>query len=104
MPHYELTPQSEEDLKGIARYTLKQWGKKQSMHYAGILEKHFRMITSKAVYSRSFSERYSQVLVSHCEHHYIFYLQPDKKIPIIIAVLHERMDMLVRLKNRLDTP
>jgi len=50
---YELTPQSEEDLKGIARYTLKQWGKKP---------------------------------------------------PVIIAVLHERMDMLVRLINRLDAP
>ena len=104
MLSYELTPQSEEDLKGIARYTLKQWGKKQSMHYAGILEKSFREIASKAAYSRSFSERYPQVMVSHCEHHYIFYIHLDKKPPIIIAVLHERMDMLVRLKNRLNAP
>jgi len=101
---YKLTPQSEEDIKDIARYTLKQWGKKQSMHYAGLLEKHFRKITSKSVYSRNFSERYPQVLLSHCEHHYIFHIQSDKKPPIIIAVLHERMDMLVRLKNRLDAP
>jgi len=26
---YVLTPSSEDDLKDIARYTLKQWGKKQ---------------------------------------------------------------------------
>ena len=104
MPPYTLTPQSEEDLKGIARYTLKHWGKKQSMHYAGLLEKHFRKITSGSVYSRSLSERYPQVLLSHCEHHYIFHIQPGKTQPIIIAVLHERMDMLARLKNRLDAP
>ena len=35
---YKLTPQAEEDIKEIARYTLKQWGKKQSMLYAGMLD------------------------------------------------------------------
>jgi len=99
---YELTPHAEEDLKRIARYTLKEWGKKQSAHYAGLLGNHFRKIASGAVHSHRFSERYPQLKVSHCEHHYIFYIHPDKKPPVIIAVLHERMDMLVRLRDRLD--
>jgi len=34
---YSLTQQAERDIKGIARYTLKQWGKDQSMRYAGKL-------------------------------------------------------------------
>jgi len=101
MQPYQLTLHAEEDIKGIARYTLKQWGKDQSMRYAGMLERCFREIATGAVYSRSFSESYPQVKVCHCEHHYIFYIHPDKKPPIIIAVLHERMDMLVRLKKRL---
>jgi len=99
---YKLTLLAEEDIKGIARYTLKHWGKKQSMHYAGILGKYFRNIASGDVHSRSFSENFPQVKVSHCEHHYIFYIHPDKKPPVIIAVLHERMDLLVRLRNRLE--
>jgi len=98
---YSLTQQAERDIEDIARYTLKQWGKDQSMRYAGMLERCFREIATGAVYSRSFSGSYPQVKVCHCEHHYIFYIHPDKKPPIIIAVLHERMDMLVRLKKRL---
>ena len=40
--------------------------------------------------------------VCHCEHHYVFYIcLPGDNQPVIIAVLHERMDMLVRLKTRL---
>jgi len=99
---YSLTRQAEEDIKEIARYTLKQWGKKQSMHYAGILEKCFREVAAGAEHSCSFSENYPQVKVCHCERHYIFYIHPAKKPPVIIAVLHERMDMLVRLNKRLN--
>jgi plasmid stabilization system protein ParE len=101
MPPYELTSHAEEDLKGIARYTLKQWGRKQSMHYAGRLERCLLGIATGTVHSHSFSERYSQVEVVHCEHHYVFFIHSDKKSPVIIAVLHERMDMLVRLRSRL---
>jgi len=99
---YKLTLLAEEDLKGIARYTLKQWGKEQSIHYAGLLGNHFREIASGSFRSHSFSEAYPQVKVSHCEHHYVFYVNRDKQVPVIIAVLHERMDMLRRLKSRLD--
>ena len=99
---YEITVPAEEDLKEIARYTLKQWSKKQSLHYAGLLEKCFRDIAAGTTPSRSFSERYPQIRVRKCEHYYIFYIHPENKPPCIIAVLHERMDMLTRLKNRLD--
>ena len=99
---YEITSPAEEDLKDIARYTLTQWGKKQSLHYAGLLEKCFRGIAERTVHSRSFSERYPQIRVRKCEHHYIFYVHPEKKPPCIIEVLYERMDMLTRLKNHLD--
>ena len=102
MRQYELTPSAQEDLKEIARYTLTEWGKKQSLHYAELLDATFSKIAAKNVNFRTFSKRYPQILVSRCEHHYIFYVHPDKKPPRIIAVLHERMDMLARLKNRLD--
>ncbi|MDO9423517.1 MAG: type II toxin-antitoxin system RelE/ParE family toxin [Methylobacter sp.] len=41
MQTYLLTPSAEDDLKDIARYTLKQWGKKQSLQYACLLETRF---------------------------------------------------------------
>jgi plasmid stabilization system protein ParE len=102
MQPYLLTPSAEDDLKDIARYTLKQWGKKQSLQYAGMLERRFLEIADRSSFSRSFSERYPQIQVTRCEHHYIFYIHPEGKRPCIIAVLHERMDKLAKLENRLD--
>ncbi len=102
MQYYELTASAQEDLKIIARYTFTKWGKKQSLRYAELLETQFRKIADRTIYSRTFSKRFPQILVSRCEHHYIFYVHPESKIPLIIAALHERMDMLARLKDRLE--
>jgi toxin ParE1/3/4 len=99
---YELTTSAQEDLKGIARYTLTKWGKAQSLRYAELLEKRFLEIAERTVFSRSFSERFPQILVTRCEHHYIFYVHPENKPPRIMAILHENMDLLKRLAHRLD--
>ncbi|MGZ8191574.1 MAG: type II toxin-antitoxin system RelE/ParE family toxin, partial [Methylococcaceae bacterium] len=98
MQPYVLTTSAEDDLKDIARYTLKHWGKKQSLHYACLLQTRFLEIADRTSFSRSFSERYPQIQVTHCEHHYIFYIHPEGKRPCIIA---KRMDWVARLKNRL---
>jgi len=74
MQPYHISPLAEEDIKDIARYTLKQWDEKQSMLYARKLEQHFLDIASEKVFSRRFSDHLSQVKVSHCEHHYVFHL------------------------------
>ncbi len=102
MPSYQLTCKAEEDINDIARYTLKQWGKAQSMRYAEKLERCFQAVVDGVAYSYQFSEVYPQVKVCRCEHHYIFYIYPDKRQPVIIAVLHERMDILVQLKKHLS--
>lgn len=99
---YELTPSAAEDLKAIARYTLEQWGEKQCLRYAEMLEERFRSIAAGAVISKTFSKRFPKVLVNRCEHHYIFYLHPKGARPHILAVLHERMEMVARLKTRLQ--
>jgi len=102
MQPYVLTPSAEDDLKEIARYTLKKWGKKQSLQYASLLETRLLEIADRTSFSRSFSEIYPQIQVTRCEHHYIFYIHPEGKRPCIIAILHERMDWVARLKFRLD--
>ncbi|NOS74110.1 MAG: type II toxin-antitoxin system RelE/ParE family toxin [Methyloglobulus sp.] len=101
MRPYVLTQLAENDLKDIARYTLKQWGKKQSLRYANSLETRFQEIADRNALSRTFSNLYPQIRVTHCEHHFIFYVYPEGKRPCIIAVLHERMDLISRLLDRL---
>ena len=99
---YELTPTAEADLREIARYTLRQWGVRQQRRYARLLAGCFLGIAEGRVRTRNFSERYPQVRVTRCEHHYVFFLHPEGQKPRIIAVLHERMDMLTRIGKRLS--
>jgi len=101
MPLYELTEEADSDLEEIVRYTLGQWGEKQAGQYADQLHRCFEKIAARKTLSRTFSENYPEVQVARCQHHYVFYLHPEGKPPRIFAVLHERMDLLARLKNRL---
>lgn len=99
---YQLTLAAEEDLKKIAHYTFQQWGKTQAMRYAKLLETAFHDIAANRALSRTFSKQYPQVQVTKCEHHYIFYISNIGELPCILAILHERMDLIVRLEDRLS--
>lgn len=98
---YALTEAAVDDLREIARYTLRQWGKSQSLRYAALLERCFREIAVRSGFSKTVSERYPDLRVSRCEHHYVFYVHPPSERPRIIAVLHEKMELLDRLTGRL---
>jgi plasmid stabilization system protein ParE len=98
---YELTRAARQDIRGIWVYTAEQWGERQADLYTGRLETCFRGIAEGRVRSRNFSPRYPQVQVTRCQHHYVFYTHPEGQRPRIIAVLHERMDMLARIGERL---
>jgi plasmid stabilization system protein ParE len=98
---YELTPEAKRDIRSIWLYTSEQWGERQADRYTALLENGMDRIARRRIVPRKFSARYPQVFVSRCEHHYIFYIHPDGKKPHILAVLHESMDVLTRLAERL---
>ena len=102
MLSYDLTPAAEADLEEIARYTTLEWGPEQATRYIDKLHECFQKIAKKRVIGKTFSKRFPNVSVTRCEHHYMFYLHVKQTKPVIIAVLHERMDMLARLKDRLS--
>jgi plasmid stabilization system protein ParE len=102
MPHYELAEGAEEDLQGIAQYTVSRWGAKQAMRYGAVLEKHFRAVGDGRIRTRIFLPHRPQLRVSRVEHHYVFHLERPEKRPLILAVFHESMDLVARLHNRLD--
>lgn len=102
MSGYKLTALAEEDLRAIARYTVDTWGVEQAKRYEALLLKRFQEIVQGNITPRVFLKNRPDLLFTHCEHHYIFYWQPrDREKPIILAVLHERMDLMQKLKNRL---
>lgn len=101
MRPYDLTPAAAADLRSIARHTLRQWGARQQRRYARELEACCHAIADRTAVSRSFSDRCPQVRVMHCRHHYIFHVCPSGRKPLVIAVLHEHMDLPARLEGRL---
>ena len=99
---YDLTPEAKRDIRSIWLYTSEQWGERQADRYARLLETGMQRIAQRRIVPHVFSARFPQVLVSRCEHHYIFYLHPEGQKPRIFDVLHEHMDIFSRLAERLN--
>lgn len=96
---YALTLDAEEDLSDIWVYTYETWGRAQADKYYDLLAACFEAIGGGAAQSKTLRGLPEGVRIHRCEHHYIFFIEQDR--PIIIAILHERMDFLQRLKDRL---
>lgn len=101
MALYELTKDAENDLREVAHYTLKQWGKEALERYRGGIKKTFQDIGQNKIIKRQFSEHYPELLVTKYKYHYIFYLTENLSKPVIIGVIHERRDIVNRLSERL---
>ena len=102
MPVYELTEAADADIQAIARYTITTWGIEQARRYEAILESHFQAIGCNKARAREFLKNRPELRVSRIEHHYVFHLVREKQWPLILAVLHENMDLMNRLRKRLD--
>ena len=101
MADFTLTPAAEQDLAGVWDYSFDTWSADQADRYLEKIESCCERIASGEALCRTFGEIDPRLKSHHCERHYIFFLATDEK-PIVIAVLHERMDLLRRLKDRLE--
>jgi len=98
---YILTAGAADDIREIARYTDRQWGKQQREADVAQLEK---VATDLALGKGVFRERndvYPGVRVQLAGHHFVFCLPRKAEPALILAVLHERMDLVARLTGRL---
>ena len=84
----------------IIRYTRKEWGSTQVRRYIGKLEQGIQDIAAGRGSFKVMSELYPNLRMAHCEHHYIFCLPRRKAPAMIVAIFHERMDLMKRLAAR----
>jgi len=82
-------------------YTLDRWGSDMRNQYRDGLKEAFRAIAARELPGRPFSSTFPHLLVAEYRYHYIFYLQGASTKPVIIGIIHERRDMVSRLKERL---
>ena len=99
MQSYNLTLAAEEDLRGIWRYTYEAWGFNQAETYFDRIEACCEAVCVKSTGSKKLDGLPDEVRIHRFEHHYIVWLDEDQ--PTVIAILHERMDFVRRLKDRL---
>ena len=100
--NYELTTNAENDWRGILEYTLQNFGENQVLLYTNDLIKCVDTLQSKKGHYRYIQIKSHSILVKHCNKHYIFAIERLNKPILIIAIFHERMDLMQRLKNRLS--
>ena len=98
---YALTDEAEADLRSIIRYTRKTWGADRVRRYVGLLERSMAQLAAGEGAFRELGNIHPALRMAHCEHHYLFCLPRDDAPALIVALLHERMDVLMRLIGRL---
>ena len=99
MQSYDVTLAAEEDLRDIWRYTYETWGFDQAETYFDRIGACCEAIGNRRARSKTLDGLPDGIRIYRCEHHYVVWLDEDR--PIIIAILHERMDFVRRLKDRL---
>lgn len=99
MPSYDLTLAAETDLRDIWRYTYKTWGFDQAEKYFDQIEACCEAVGDGRARSKALEGLQEGVHIHRCKHHFIVWLAGTR--PVVIAILHERMDFVRRLKSRL---
>lgn len=100
-PGYALTQAAEADIRGIIRHTRKAWGDAQVRRYIAKLEQSMVRLAVGQGPFMDMSALYPALRMVHCEHHYVFCLPQGRAPALIVAILHERMDLMARLADRL---
>ncbi len=98
---YILTKGAEADLRDITHYTVAQWGVEQCRTYIAALEEKAELLALGKGAVKDMSALMPGLRVATSGKHYIFCMPQTDGPSIILAILHERMDILARLKSRL---
>lgn len=93
MKLFELTSEAKEDLKRIARFTEKQWGRNQRFLYVKQFDDAFHLLAESSSFGKPcdyIKEGYRKFPQGS---DIIFYREVSKRKILIIRILHKSMDI-----------
>ena len=99
MTAYAFTKSTRGDLLHIWSYTHEKWGEAQADRYQDELHDCCARIAAGTIRAKPVPA-INGVNSHHCRHHYLFFVE-QREIIVFIAVFHERMDLIERLRDRL---
>lgn len=88
-------------MRDIIRYTRKQWSDAQVRRYIEALEQGIARLVAGEGAFKAMDALYPSLRMAHCAHHYVFCLPREHEPALIVAIFHERMDLMARLADRL---
>jgi plasmid stabilization system protein ParE len=98
---WQLTQAADADLRAIIRYTRDEWGAEQARSYARALEQAIQALADHPQRHRTLPQVHPDVRIARYRQHLIFALPRADRPTLILAILHERMDLITRLAHRL---
>jgi plasmid stabilization system protein ParE len=98
---YEKAPEVDEDLRAIISYTAERWGANQVRKYMLGLESHLELMAVGMAHTRSLDHVLEGLKVARYERHFVFGIERVGEPLLILAVFHEKMSVIERLKKRL---
>ncbi|MBX9618398.1 MAG: type II toxin-antitoxin system RelE/ParE family toxin [Hyphomicrobiales bacterium] len=98
---YLLVKGASADLEDIIRFTNEQWGEAQCRSYIDQLERAATALAKGEGVFKELPSIHPMLRMAKSGRHFIFCLPRSGSVPLILAILHERMDIMARLQNRL---
>jgi len=98
---YVVSSDAAADIREITKYSLAQWGREKCRSYIADLEKCTDAVARGVGVYKDMSALYPDLRMIKCQHHYVFCLYRQDAPTLVVAILHERMDIMARLESRL---
>ncbi|WP_372649273.1 type II toxin-antitoxin system RelE/ParE family toxin [Draconibacterium sp.] len=97
MADYYFTNKAVDDLTQIWDYTFEEWSKRQANKYYNELIAACKKIARNSALGRKYSKVSPDLLGFHVNRHIIFFRQINPDFVEITRILHESMDLKMRL-------
>lgn len=101
---FALSSAAEADLRRIVRYSRNRWGEAQTRTYLGKLHKGIERLAAAEPPFKNLDTLFPSLRAARCASHYVFCLGRASEPALIVAILHQNMDLITRLAERLDLP
>jgi len=97
MDGYIFSPEADEDLADIIRYTRETWGERQLNRYLTLLENGIAELIAGRIIFMPFP---GYLRMAYVGHHEIIVRMMKESCPVVEAIFHEKMDLFEQMKKR----
>ncbi len=104
MATFNLTEKAKSDLKDIARFTQKRWGREQRNKYLKDLDTCFYRLSGNPSLGRECNEVRTGYFKFPTGRHVIYYRSISKSQVEIVRIFHESMDVEIQFTSKQEEP